>query len=179
MKKKDQIIEDYLDYIYDFYNIYDKKYVWLIDFLLKTPFYCTMEEDEDRIEDGRCLRRSYPDYQDYVTVANVIDDLQISVLEVLLELAVRMDGEYVGDPNHPYPENIFWELLDNLGLLRYNNRYFNEHKKEVMDILDKWMNREFARDGTGSIFPLIRPRRDQKKLCIWGQMNDYVHEKYS
>lgn len=167
-------IERYLKYICEEYSIYNKKYTKLLEFLLQVPFYCTLEEDEPRLEDGRFFR---DDVVGYCGVSErEIDELEISVLEVLIELSIRIDMEYTGDPRHPYPESIFWELLNNLGLNKFTNRSFDSECVE--EILDIWMNRKFERDGTGSIFPLGRTRRDQTRICIWDQMNEYVKENY-
>lgn len=167
--------EKYLSEIYREYGIYNKRYSKLLSFLLEMPFYCTLEEDESRLEDGRFLRKDLIEYGHLERWEDEIDDIRISVLEVILALAIRMDAEYTGDPCHPYPENIFWELLMNLGFRSFSNRDFKE--QEADDILENWMNRKFERNGEGSLFPLRHSRRDQTRIPIWGQMNEYIRQK--
>lgn len=167
--------EKYLSEVYREYGIYNKRYSKLLRLLFETPFYCTLEEDESRLEDGRFLRKDVIEHGHLGRLENEIDDIRISVLEVILALAVRMDSEYIGDPCHPYPENIFWELVTNLGFRLFHNGNFKERESD--EILDNWMNRKFERNGEGSIFPLRYTRRDQTRIPIWGQMNEYIRQK--
>ena len=47
------------------------------------------------------------------------------------------------------------------------------------DAVDRILNRRYAWDGSGGLFPLMRPDGDQRTEELWSQMNSYVLEKIS
>lgn len=161
------ILEDYLTYLLREYRIEDRKYTKLFQRLFDTPFDPVLEADEARIDDGLEVRgrwyRSIPDFP-------------CSVLEVLLALADRMDSEYVGDPSEEGTNDIFYLFLDNLGLLYYTDRRYND--LAIDNILEIWMERRFHSNGDGSIFPLKYTRENQRDCSLWSQMQSYIIENY-
>lgn len=172
IKEQDQWV-DYCDWLSGKID-YDPECSFLIDFLHETPFTWTIEMDQNRADDGLYLRKIYYEERDLEGIFMFGRD--VSVLEVLVSLAIRMDNEYIGDPGDPHPEYIFWEFLENLGLDVYVNSKFSCEKCEK--IVGVWLKRRFDSKGKGSIFPIIKPKRDQRKIEIWSQMQEYIRENY-
>lgn len=136
----------------------DIEFTWSIDF------------DENRALDGYDLRRDYCDEFEVDLVGSV------TVLEVLVALARRIDNEYIGDPGEEHPEIIFWEMIGNLTLIWNKDNHYDSGLTNYT--IKKWLNREFNQDGLGSPFPLEKTLRDQRKIEIWAQMLEYITENY-
>lgn len=161
--------------IYDYLGFSEKRYDKLFSLLALIPFRYSIPEDHAREEDGLYLREKYR------KATNIEIYGTCNVLEVLVALAVRMDGEWTGDPKNPTPENTFFEFIINLHLDEYNNSLLinDQTYREVINIINRWLDRDFYRNGEGSIFPLKRRtkiRDDQRELSIWRQMMCYIRE---
>lgn len=142
------------------------RYYKLLDCLNQIEFEWSIPMDRNRAKDGLTLRRNlgYPDTH----VA--------SVLEVLSALAIRLDDEYIGDPAHPRPDIIFWDMIKNLELDWCTDTQFDE--EQTMEVVKRWMDRRFLPDGTWSIFRLHYPMEDQREIEIWSQAMAYITERY-
>lgn len=151
-----------------------KRYNQLMSYLHRTDFVSRIGRDANREDDGMQLRNDFCEENNLPLY--LFDYQRCSVLEMLAALAIRIDDEYIGDPNRPDPGNIFWEMIQNLELDHYTDRRFEE--KEVHNIVHKWLFRDFDPNGDGSIFPLKYARKDQTKIEIWDQMNAYISENY-
>lgn len=157
-------------------GFFDKGYSKLMKILHGTHFFFLLEMDENRSLDGVYLRG---EYFDDIGLEEGLFSEDCSVLEMLVALALRMNDEYLGDPKDPRPGDIFMELIRNLGLGKYDNsRLYPSSMSEIQLILDRWMNRDFKRNGEGSIFPLKKSKKDQRKIEIWEQMQAYISENY-
>ena len=156
----------------------DENYDLLMEALHNTTFIFTIERDQNRAEDGIYLREIYLDL--FANGYDLPEDFEfhkdVSVLEMLVALACRMENEYVGDPGDPHPERIFWQFLVNLGFEGYTNRKIRVNL--VAKNLENWMMRQFDFHGNGGIFPVKRPMQDQRKVEIWSQMQEYIDENY-
>ena len=178
MRRRGDLWEDYGSWILHRVGFFDRRHDLLMEELHNFKFVSYVNFDDNRVRDGIGLRSDFLNdravsYKDYV---GDFRDHFCSVLEVLAALAIRIEEEYIGDPKEFHPEHIFWEMICNLGLDRYDDSWFKP--RDIYDILDTWMRREFSRNGEGSIFPLKRTRRDQRKIQIWDQMNEYLLENY-
>lgn len=156
-----------------------RQYSRLFEVLHNTDFKWLIHRDQNRYEDGVELRDEYAgEMGSYsMEVAEAFFDRNCSVLEMMIALAIRVDDNIIGDPDEEHPEVFFMEMLKNLGLDRFKNNKFN--LQDVIDIIDRWLSREFDRDGFGSPFPVRYDHRDQRKIEIYDQMNSYIYEKYS
>ena len=173
MPNRMNIWDEYCDWLIEKVEFNVKEYDRLVNKLHNTPFIFLLDRDEDRVDDALALRDEFFSefglkYGDF--------DRGCSVLEVLVALACRLDEEYIGDPADPHPGMIFEEMLENLGLLRYDDRRY--HEDEVEEILDIWIEREFKFDGRGSPFPVLDCRGDQRNVTMWSQAMKYVSENY-
>ena len=164
---------DYLIWIENTYYIDKKGYDMLLDELLNSPFEAIIDRDNNRIDDGEGIRNRYLSENG---ISGGFIDHPISVLEVLVALACRIDSEYIGNPNDPHPESLFWEMIYNLGLNKFDNRHFNGDK--IYDILSIFVTREYDFDGNGGLFPLKYPKNDQRCVEIWRQCMAYLSENY-
>ena len=95
------------------------------------------------------------------------------MLEMLVALADRMSYYADGD--------WFWEMIENLGLLPYNDSNFYDDKYvgnySVSRILVTFLGRKYLKNGTGGLFPLQHTRKDQRRVELWYQMCEYLEEK--
>lgn len=150
----------------------------LLDRLWKKEYYSILPNDQNREKDGMILRDipDGPDYSNYYGPC--------TVLEMLIALSKRMEWEISGTGYDITYVDLFWEMLDNLGLTRFDNlaMLYDERTHEVDHILTNWIERQYSPDGDGGIFPIKRWNRKvdkpQDKVEIWYQMMRYLSENY-
>lgn len=137
---------DYKDLLFKLHNI---TFTWLIGF------------DSNRAAKGISLRYEWNRSFDG-------NNEPCSVLEMLIALARDWEHELTYDFKKGDRSAMwFWVMIENLGLLDGG---------EIEEKVSVWLNREFDKSGNGSPFPLKRPHRDQRKIQIWFQVNDFVME---
>jgi hypothetical protein len=125
--------------------------------------------DENRAADGQYMRYRYFD-----ETGNPWPDRDepCSVFEMLVALARRINDDLVElDPRSWSP--WFWEMMKNLRLDLFDDRHWNE--RQVFRVLDRFLRRTYKRNGAGGLFPVQDPR-DQRRIEIWYQMNQYLNE---
>ena len=138
-----------------FRQLYSIEFVWIVD------------RDDNRAEDGRALRYEWDDSIDE-HIPNWWFMRGCSFLEMLIGLSRHLAFEGDGEP-HLW----FWHLLDNIDLVRCNDRA-DVDPREIAEIVQTVIWRTYDRNGQGGLFPLKRPRRDQRKAELWFQMSDYL-----
>ena len=79
-----------------------------------------------------------------------------------------MDDPTVGNRRSQW----IWEMIRSLGLESTTDDRFDE--KEVYDIIDRFLDREFDPDGKGSLFWIPNCRFDLRDTEIWIQMLWYL-----
>ena len=166
----DKIWIDYNDWLLKFCNFKQSGYRKLINQLSESPFEAILDRDLNRLYDGENLRRHF------LSENGIHGDFcshPVSILEVLIALAVRIDDEYTGNPNNPRPDLVFWEMICNLGLDKYDDKHYNYD--EVYNILGIWIERKFDKNGVGSPFPVYKTYTDQRKIELWLQMTSYIN----
>lgn len=153
------------------------KYSRLFEILHHIEFTWSIPRDDNREADGLELREEYDIPHGYTIEEE--EDFQehwVSVLEMLIGLAVRVEDEIIGDPADEHPEDFFMDMIKNLGLdIFVGKRFLDE---DVIKIVRRWLNRRFEPDGRWSPFPVRNDCRDQRELEIWDQMNSYISENY-
>lgn len=144
-------------------------YMILLKELYRKPFYSVLHNDENRAADGIDLRGALSSKED-----------GCCVLEMLVALAIK--AEYLCGPEEggPSQSEWFWIMLDNLGLLRFTDSEWYSHSSEEMvnQILDRFLERGYGRDGSGGLFPIQSRVRDQRRVEIWYQLSFYIEENY-
>lgn len=149
----------------------------MFEILHNIEYRYSINRDENREADGRDLRYEYAALEDLtVEERGEFMDHWVSVFEVLLALAIRINDDYIGDPSDEHPEDFFLEMFENLGLDEIKNDRYAEDITE--SIVNKWLDREFDKDGFGSPFPLNRGIKDQRDVELWDQAMAYINENY-
>ena len=146
-----------------FNHLYRKKFIWFV------------ANDDNRAEDGRDLRLEFFEFKQ-MPIDREWYELDCSVLEMIIALSRRLSFE-ADDTT----ESWFWELLNNLGLVYYNDAVYRDQESLIMEEVDHKINRlisrEYEADGSGGLFPLKYPLKDQRLVEIWYQLSDYLAER--
>lgn len=159
--------EDYTKWLINSTELinYDK----LLYHLARADFYWWMVLDENRACAGLSLRERYS-FEVGIYQSDVADG-PCSVLEMLIALSEDLEQQCGAKTS----QEFFFEMLSNLKLIKYSDNHYDENA--VGSILKKWMDRDYAADGSGSIFKFV-PNTDMRKLDIWGQMLRYINYYY-
>lgn len=172
--------QDYFEWLCDLAGLQEhegRHYLILAKDLHKEMFIISIERDENRAADGVKLREDY-ERENGVPCAEAGP---CTVLELLIGISLRIDFELADIyDGRVHVKRYFWELLKNLGLDEFDDEHYFQidgwfHCK---DILDRFMKREYRRNGTGGLFPLKQGKGDQRKSEIWYQMQAYLQENY-
>ncbi len=144
-------------------------------------FYSILANDDNRAADGRDLRYEFCDDMDYAY--ELIDDElndPCTVLEMLVALAKRCENQLMWDPDLGDRTHVwFWKFIDNLGLGDESDDNWDEESSEKVDYyVDKLLGRDYFRDGFGGLFPLKHAKKDQRKVEIWYQLQNWLMENY-
>lgn len=94
-----------------------------------------------------------------------------SVLEVLIGLSRRLAFAASGTA-----EGWAWQLVVNLELHRMPDPLSRRKTKQVNEVLDRLVWRNYDPDGTGGFFPLQTPEEDQTQVELWYQMSAFINE---
>jgi hypothetical protein len=91
----------------------------------------------------------------------------------MVALSMRCEEQIMNDPNvGDRTGQWFWNMIVNLGLGGMDDRRFDESYAD--EVLDRFMNREYAPDGKGGLFTIENRREDMRSMEIWYQMNHYL-----
>jgi hypothetical protein len=141
-------------------QLYTKEFIWLVP------------NDDNRISDGKDLRYKFLE-EEGLALADVDPywlDEGCSMLEMLIALSQRLSFEA-----DEVPAKWFWEMMDNLDLSHYSDSVYNEEMADLVDeTLDRVIWRTYSPNGDGGLFPLRRARKDQRKVELWYQLNEYL-----
>jgi hypothetical protein len=140
--------------------------------LFRKEFIWIVPNDDNRVEDGRELRHEFLEVTNTKNPGSEWMGLGCSMLEMLIALSRRLAFLAEGESR-----DWFWELIENMGIgmARSNDKQYDTHlQAEIDEILDKVIWRTYYKDGTGGLFPLVNPEKDQRKLEIWYQMGSYL-----
>lgn len=130
------------------------------------------ENDGNRAQYGKDLRL------DFLRETAIRDDepgwleMGCSMLELLVALAIKLAFEGDGEPSQ-----WFWDMMGNLGLTECTDAHPPD-ETIVNHILDKVINRDYAPNGAGGLFPLLKPKQDQRDVELWYQANAYLLERF-
>lgn len=171
-------------------NINEDYYVWLLslidgkkaqsyskllNYLYNVEFVYILPMDGNRYDDGINLRYRYGyDYNiaDPI-IASCLDNKSCSILEMMVALAVRIEEHIMQDPENGLdPGRWFWKMIENLGLITMNDRFFDS--EYVNGVVWKFLNREYGPNGEGSLVNLPDRQYNIKSMEIWYQMMRYL-----
>lgn len=145
----------------------------LLLFLNDIPFSYIIPMDDNRIADGIDLRYrfGYDTEIPYAQIATYLDIRTASVLEVMVALSLRIEEQFIdGDDVGKW----FWIMINNLGLGEYKDLYFN--KAKVDRIVKQFIERDYNKNGRGSLFITNNDNTDMRNIEIWDQMHLYLNE---
>jgi hypothetical protein len=171
----------YFEWLLDKIDMREHNHHILVDILHIKEFYWTISNDDNRLQDGKELRINFSEE----TGIRKIESLNrpCSVLEVLVGMMFRFDNA-MPDPEteeeeKERPSKWFWEMLENCGLAKYDDDYYmqKDRRIEIDEIITRILSRDYDKDGSGGLFPLKHPKKDQRKIELWYQMNAYIMEK--
>ena len=147
------------------------EYLALMKQLHSIDYEYKITNDINRKSDGLILR----DIFEKETGEDLSGGYPCSVLEVMIGVSRRLAEDVIGDPNHEgLTERIFWEMVSNLGLLKYRGNGYDKGESCVK--IMRWIGRNFKENGEGSPFPLKHPKDDQRKVEMWSQVMWYLAE---
>lgn len=149
---------------------YETNYSGLLMVLHRTEFVWVVPGDDNRAADGKELRQDFLRETHYYK-DKLWFDQPCSVLEMLIALAYRANFQ----TDTPVAD-WFWTFIRNLWLEEYR-RVTEGDIPGIQEILNRLIYRYFQYDGSGGIFPLVSPKRDQRKAEIWYQFCDYVEDQ--
>lgn len=143
-------------------QLYRKEFIWFIP------------NDDARLADGMALRDEFlEDYGIDNPDKNWLH-LGCSMLEMLIALSRRLS--FMTDRE---PRDCFWLLIEHMEVFDYSDKQYEEDPELVLyvdDVLDRVIWRTYHYSGSGGLFPLRSPHRDQRTIEIWYQMNAWVLE---
>ena len=146
-----------------------KTYWVLTAAMLRKEFVWFVPNDDNRLEDGRLLRFDFIAEEELDVEREWIEQ-GCSFLEMLVALVTRLTFED-GTPKNAW----FMELLNNLGLTECTDAE-PYPPADIEDILDRVIWRTYRANGRGGLFPLRRPKQDQREVEIWYQLSAYLIE---
>lgn len=153
----------------DYYQpVYEELY--LTDFKWSKQF----PDDENRAKDGLFLRELFADYYGMEVGEIGIDWKPCSCLEMIIAIARRIEYEIVAIPGKENVPKWFWTFMRNLGLDPSDAGV--EDINYVDSCINKWLDRDFQRNGKGGIFMVSDNYFDMRKMSIWKQMNAVLNE---
>lgn len=134
--------------------------------LYNTPFEVKVHNDENRLDEAYKLRDIYGGPHDNPG----------NCFEVLIVLAKDVD-DILWDSRHgDRTKEWFWMMMENMGLTEYTNPNYNEGRVAIA--IDIFVNRKFAKNGSGGPFPLRRPLSNMRRIEWWYALNAYVNENF-
>lgn len=150
----------------------NRTYWGMLKQLYLKEFVFVIPKDDNRIADGKDLRYEFVDQSGLSDVDPGWIHLGCSVFELVVGLSRRLSFELDGEPR-----DWFWELIGNLGLLKYNDNH-SLPTDEIEEILDRFIWRTYKPDGKGGLFPLRNAQEDQTKIELAYQLSAYVLERW-
>ena len=175
---RNNLKNEYFDWLCQ--SIYDRQHTrfgGLLKLLHEREFIYIINMDGNRFEDGIELRYkfAYERGHDYRMIATYLDDKPCSILEMMVALARRFEENIVGDYTvGDRTSQWFWTMIDSLGLGRMDDTRLQ--KKLCDDIIDTFLNRNYAPTGEGGLFTVHASRRDMRTVEIWYQACAYFNE---
>lgn len=176
-KKIPQTIDvDYYEWLVAQIKVGPKRdYFGLFEVMHNTEFVWFIPNDGNRVGDGKHLRNDYFRYQlDDIYEDGLLDIEFVSFLEVLVGLSQRLAWGMSDRGNEPY---WAWRLIKNIGLSKMSDPLTDGKRDVINEILHNVIWRQYDRYGNGGFFPLKATLKDQTKIEIWYQMQEYLIEK--
>ena len=154
----------------------DGKYNRLLNTLYYREFIYSVPNDANRAFEGVEIRRKYCKEMGIKYEPLSFKYQYCTILELLLGLAYRCEDIMSDQREEVSVQEWFWKLLSNLHISEYDDENFNESKANLP--VNRIIDRAYERNGEGGIFPLKYTKKDQRRVELWYQMNEYLVENY-
>lgn len=145
-------------------RLHSINFTWIIDM------------DANRAYDGILLRKRF-EYEfslESSTMDLYFGDRPCSVLEMMIALALACEENIMDDPNYgDRTGQWFWSMIVSLGLGGMTDQKYN--RKEIDDVIFRFLTRNYDRDGKGGLFTLPNCGVDVRDMEIWSQMCWYLN----
>lgn len=171
-----KIEKDYFEWLCD--KIIDEesnvKYDLLMSHLYDCTFVAVLDMDNNRAEDGKGLRRRFSLENKYSS-GDVNRSLsgKCRMLEMMVALAIRCEETIMTDEEYGDRTGMwFWNMMVSLGLGSMNDSRFDVKYIDV--VIDRFMNRQYKRNGEGGLFTIDGIKKDMRLIEIWYQMCWYL-----
>ena len=156
-------------------------YFLLANALHSKDFIPIVPNDDNRAAWGIQLRKNFALYSSAFEDYSAIDRPGCSFLEMFVALAMNIDQDIMCSPDDDLDRSgdWFWVMMNNLVFDDLTDANWVGKAAVIVDEkLDKINKRDIGYDGSGGIFPLRNPQKDQRITEIWYQMNAFVIENY-
>lgn len=180
MRKSLQTVNNqYFEWLCNFVTYNDisnkRSFNKLLRYLYDSEFIAIIYMDKNRIFDGLKLRKMFIEELNYSNdILEVMDEEKpCSVLEVMIGLAHRCATSILDGCDYGLYD-LFWGMVDNLGLLNMHDDAFDS--MYVADIVNTFINREYAPNGNGGLFTVTNRTEDLRDVDIWYQLMWYLNE---
>lgn len=180
INQRDSIGTQYFQWLKDLVCVEENSYNLLLKTLHQIGFYYVLENDSNRLLDGKGMKLIFSEEEDIPLIYLLNNPNGCSVLEMLIALARRWENEVMYDPQIPNrTAEWFWGFINNLGLGDFTDDNFHDQATTHIEfIVNRFMDRDYKRSGEGGICPLKKFNKDQRKVEIWYQMHAYFSENY-
>lgn len=181
MKKEELVKKRYFEWMCDIVSdsgrVDGASYIKLFRILNEIDFYYIVQMDENKEADGIDLRYRFGYEEDYdqACISTYLDNHPCSVLEMMVALSIRCEEHIMYDPDIGDRTYLwFWSMIESLGLSHMSDPIFDE--STVRNVIDRFLNRKYERDGTGGLFTVEDSKEDLRRMEIWYQMCGYLNK---
>lgn len=152
------------------------KYYKLMNHIYDRQFISIIEMDNNRAEDGKGLRRRF-EIENSIPREIMLElfsgNTTCSVLEMMVALSIRCEETIMTDDSYGDRTGIwFWNMIVSLGLGTMSDSRFDSRYTDV--VIDRFIDREYQRNGEGGLFTIDGIKRDMRNVEIWYQMMWYL-----
>lgn len=179
LSKQDKINNEYFEWMYNivcndryYTNLSHRK---LLMFLHKQEFIFKIKKDKNRAIDGMTFRYKFGYETGYTKdeIKEYLDTRPCSILEMMVALAFRIEEQLMYDCEQGNRTGQwFWTMVVNLDLGNMSDSNFD--KEYCYYIIDRFLNREYEKNGKGGLFT-IEDDRDMRTTEIWDQAMWYLN----
>lgn len=166
--------DDYFNWLYDVVCP-DDRYLKLCRFLHSISFSYDIPMDGNRYEDGISMRFRFGYACDIPSnrIATELDNTPCSMFEMMVALALRMEEDIMACPGENRTSEWFREMIRSLGIAGMTNELFDPDKVEAA--VERFLNKDYDRDGKGGLFTVTDTDRDLRTVEIWYQAIWYLN----
>lgn len=166
----------YFEWLYKFvcsHKTHDTiSYRKIFSLMYDIDFDFYIKKDVNRAIEGMDLRNRFGAEKHIENIDEILDD-PCNVLEVMIALAIRiegiMDNPLYGDRTSQW----FWQMMSSLGLNLMTDDVYDE--KRAIKIIYDFLERRYRPDGKGGLFYIRNCNEDLTQLEIWDQVCIYLN----